>query len=339
MLPRNRRNLPTLICAIIILSTARAGAAETLVMDNGDHLSGKLIQMVDNCIEFETDYAGTIKVNWRNVRQIVSDRTFQVLLGNGEVRETHALQRQENRITLDGAELTDDQIRKFNPAAWELGREALLAGEINGAFKLERGNTHVNSTDITGKLEWKKTRHRIRAAGEVEYGTSDGTLSSNRWSAETAYDTSNATQFYYGARTSLKSDKLADLNLRWTLGPHLGYRFIDTERSKLYVENGLEYTSENFGQHATNLYLADSWRIELSHFLIPGKLEAYHIARGLASLGSIGGVSYETWNGFKVPITGKLSTSAELKTSYTGDAPAEATKWDMIYQVKLGYQW
>jgi hypothetical protein len=308
-------------------------------MDNGDRLNGHILNMGNGILVFETAYAGKLRIEWPHVREIHSDKSFDVLLQGNEVAAVKELKQENGQVELDSRSEPAGRVLKLNPASWELGKSSWFGGEIDAAFKLERGNTHENRSDVMGKLEWKKSRHRVRLGGELEYGRTDGTVSSDRWSVETSYDTTDAQRFYYGARTSLKSDELGDLNLRWTAGPHVGYRFIDNSRSRLYAETGLEYTAEHYRMIQVDRFLAESWRIEFKHFLIPDRLELYHRDNGLVSLGGVGGVSFESWNGVKLPISGGLNTSAEIKTSFNGDAPPDALKWDVVYRLKIGYQW
>jgi hypothetical protein len=339
MFDRKHHKITAFIALLLIVACASASANETIVMDNGDRLNGHVVAMSDGVLEFETGYAGKIKIDWKHVREISSEGSFEVLRANKEITAVKVLRQEGGHLLLDGRSEPAGEILKVKPADWETGRASWIGGEIDAAVKLERGNTRENRTDVRGRLEWKKTRHRVRLGGELEYGRTDGTVSSNRWSVETSYDTTVSKRFYYGARTSLRSDELADLNHRWTAGPHLGYRLIDTHRSKLHVETGFDYASENYRMRDEGRFLAESWRIEFNHFLVPDKLELYHRDSGLVSMGSIGGVSFESWNGMKLPIAGGLHTSAEIKTSYNGDAPPEATMWDVVYRLKIGYQW
>lgn len=324
---------------LLIGPTATAGATETLVMDNGDRLSGHVLRMSDGVLELETGYAGTMRVNWKHVREILSDTNIKLRLAGNEVVSITSLKQDNGQVCFADRSEPVMKVMQINPADWETGKASKFGGEVDAAFKLERGNSQVNQTDVTSRLEWKKTRHRIRVAGELEYGKTDGEVSSDRWSVETSYDNTPSKRFYYGGRTSLKSDEMSDLNLRWSSGPHVGYRLADTDRTKFSAETGLEYTTEDYHAQSLDSFIGESWRIEFSHFLIPGKLELYHRDNGLVSLADFGALTLDTWTGIKLPIAGGVNTSAEFKTSYNGKAPAGAKLWDTIYRIKVGYQW
>jgi hypothetical protein len=316
-----------------------AGAAETLMMDNGDRLQGRLLRMSDNVLEFETDYAGKIRVNWSNVREIRSDGTFDVCLPESEVISVRSLTRQNDQVLLDGQREQASNVTQINPADWETGKKSRFSGELDTAVKLERGNTHENRTDVTSRMEWNKMRHRIQLAGKIEHSDNNSAVTIDNWSIESSYDNTHAKRSYFGARTSLKSDGMSDLNLRWATGPHIGFRFIESSRTALNAETGMEYTSENYRSQPLDTFLSESWRVEFTHFLIPGKLELYHRDSGRFNLTNTRRISFDTWNGVKLPIAGGLNTSAEIKTAYDGDAPPDVQSLDLVYWLRVGYQW
>ena len=330
----------TLVSLLLVASPpAVASAVDTLVLDNGDRISGRLLRLNEGMIEFETGYAGTIRVGWPHVREIRSDGLLRVCLNGDEVFGVSSLTREGDSANLDGRKEPVINITQLNPADWELGKASRLSGEIDAALKLDRGNTHDDVTNVAGRFEWKKRKHRIRLGGEVEYDQNGPSVVNDRWSAETTYDNTNSHRIYFGERSSLRSDRMANLTLLWSTGPYIGYHIIETNRTRLSTETGIEYTDENYRTLPVETFLSESWRIEFSHFLIPGKLEIYHRNKGLLNLSDIKGLLFDTWSGVKFPITSNLNTSAEIKTAFNSAASANAIPWDTSYRIRIGYHW
>ncbi|NTV02124.1 MAG: DUF481 domain-containing protein [Chlorobiaceae bacterium] len=331
----------SIIAAIALLPIAppASQAAETIVMDNGDRLTGRLVRMSGGILELETGYAGTVNAEWKNVREIASDGTVCVRLTGNEVVGIRSLRKQEEFVLLDSRREPGANVTQLNPADWELGKASKISGEMDVALKMERGNTHDDLTDLITRLEWKKSSHRIRLGGEFQYNQSGQDVTADRWSVETTYDNNASKRFYFGEGTSFKSDRMSNLILRWTAGPYAGLHLIDTHLTRFNAETGLEYASDNYRSKTIDTFLAGSWRIDFSHFLIPEKLEIYHRDNGLLSLTSTAGFSFDTWTGLKLPVASGMYTSAEVKTAFSGDAPPEAAAWDTTYRIKIGYQW
>jgi len=323
-----------------LASAAPAFAAQTVTLDNGDRLTGEVLRMSDGKLQLKTGYAGTLSIDWKKVREIRSDsEPMQVrLTGNGTI-PVKTIIRDNGVILLGERSEPATSLSQINPDDWETGKASRLGGEVGLSMKLDRGNTHENRTHVATRLEWKKLRHRVRLTGELEYDKTDGTEAQNRWSVETTYDNHFSKHLYYGASTELKRDRMSGLDRRWSIGPYFGWSLIDNTRTKLSVENGLHYASEEYRSEPSDGFIADAWRMEFSYFIIPGKLQLYHRNKGLVSLADAGGLSCDTWSGLKAPIAGGLTTSAELKTTYNGDAPENTAAWDTSYRLKLGYQW
>lgn len=328
------------LTAVLLLTAARpAVAAQTLVLQNGDRLTGTLLRMSDKRLQFSTTYAGTIGIDWNTIKEIRSDEPMNIrLTGNGTI-PVRVLTREGENFRLDDRNEPAVNVTQINPDDWETGKASRLNGEINLSLKLDRGNTHENRSYIATNLEWKKLKHRMRFSGELEYDKTDTIEALNRWVFDTSYDNHFSNSIYYGATTSFKKDGIAALDLRWNVGPYAGWSLIDTPVTKLSAETGLNYTTENYQSRQTATFLSDAWRMDFSTFIIPGKLEIYHRNKGLISLSSNGGLSFDTWTGIKLPISGGLQTSAEIKTGYNSEAQAGKQAWDTTWRMKLGYRW
>ena len=327
------------ILALLFIAPAASLATETVVMDNGDRLSGRLVHMRDGVLELETVYAGTVRAKWTHVHTIESDGTLDVRLSENDVVRVHSFRKEDNVAMLDGRREPLANITQLNPADWELGKSARINGEIDVALKMDRGNTHDDLNDLQGRIDWRKSRQRLRLGGEFQYNQSGSEVTADHWSIETSYDNTVSKKFYFGERSSFKSDRMSNLIMRWTAGPYAGLHLVDTGRTRFNVETGIDYASDNYRSQHLEKFLGESWRVEFVHFIIPDKIEFYHRDKGLISLTSAAGFSFDTWTGLKFPVASGMYTSAEVKTTYSGDAPPEAAPWDTSYRIKVGYRW
>ncbi|NTU52420.1 MAG: DUF481 domain-containing protein [Chlorobiaceae bacterium] len=327
------------LCTVLLMSAPPAIGAQTIVLDNGDRLTGTVLRMSDGILQFRTDYAGTIGIDWKKVREIRSEEPMKIrLTGNGTI-PVKSLNRNETNLLLDNRIEPAFNLTQINPDDWETGKAARITGEINLALKLDRGNTHENRINLSSNLEWKKLTHRVRLAGEIEYDKTNNIETLSRRSIETTWDSHFSKNLYYGATTSFKTNRITALDHRWSAGPYAGWNLFGNNRTRLSAETGLEYTSESYHSRATQYFLSDAWRMDFSHFVIPGKVEIYHRNKGLLSLAKEGGLTFDSWTGIKIPIAGGLQTSAEFKTGYNSNAPVGNEPWDTTWRMRLGYRW
>jgi hypothetical protein len=334
-----RQRSGSIIITLALFCSIPACAGQTIILDNGDHLTGTLIRMSDGTLQFNTSYAGTINIAWKNVLEIRSSEPLKIRMnGNGTI-PVNTLIRNHDTVLLDTRVEPVINLSQINPDDWETGKAARINGEINLALKFDRGNTHENRTNIASNLEWKKLTHRIRLAGELEYNKTNNIQTMSRRSLDTSWDNHFSKTLYYGATTSYKTNRITELDHRWSFGPYTGWNLLGSNRTRLSAETGIEYTTESYQSRSDQVYLSDAWRLEFSHFIIPGKLEIYHRNKGLLSLANTGGISFDSWSGIKLPIAGGLQTSAELKSSYTSEPLNGARSWDTTWRMRLGYRW
>lgn len=324
---------------IMLTHTTPSSADQTITLDNGNRLTGTVIRMNDSILQFSTGYAGTIGINWNKVTEISSDSPMNIRLSGYGTIPVSSVIRSGDNLLLDGKSEPAKNIRQINPEDWEIGKAARVTGELNFALKLDRGNTHENRANVSSSLEWKKLAHRLRLAGEFEYGKTNDIETVSRRSIETSWDSHFSKNLYYGVTTSYRMNRITLLEHRWSLGPYTGWNLVNNSRSRISAETGIEYTLEDYQSRSPQTFISNGWRTEFSHFIIPGKLEIYHRNKGLLSLASEGGLTFDSWSGVKLPLAGGLQTSAELKTGYNSDAPTGNKAWDTTWRMRLGYRW
>src|ERR1700733_13009497 len=77
MMMRLRRGLAAIVG---LLAVAFAASADTLVMKNGDRLTG-IVEVSDGKnVTFKTDYAGEIQVAWASIAEVKSDKPIYVVM-------------------------------------------------------------------------------------------------------------------------------------------------------------------------------------------------------------------------------------------------------------------
>ncbi len=64
---------------------ASAVHADSVVMTNGDRLSGQVISMADGQLVFATAFAGEVKIPWDKLRNLQSDTPVRVRLADGSL--------------------------------------------------------------------------------------------------------------------------------------------------------------------------------------------------------------------------------------------------------------
>jgi putative salt-induced outer membrane protein YdiY len=292
---------------VAMLLAATSLSADELVMKDGSRLMGKVGKQVDGTLEFETSYAGTIKVKWEEVSELHADKPVQVMMKNEALQEATTITKTEDATVVTAVtegtseSLAPDAIAFINPEPWRYGEGYKFTGRINAALKSQRGNTESDEVDMDGELGWRWKEDRATIYGQLAKDTSFGVTTTQNWLVTGRYDHFQTEKFYYGANIGFEHDEFADLELRSRIGPHLGYQFYEQDNLNLSTDLGLAYVDEDFISTADDDYMALSWLVNFDWFIIPDHVQFYHRNNGLLSLSDTGDLVINSWTGFPLP--------------------------------------
>jgi putative salt-induced outer membrane protein YdiY len=333
--------------AVVFATTMLAGfsvMADELIMKDGSRLMGKVLKEDGGVIDFETSYAGTIKVKWTEVSELLTDEPMTVLMKNKETREATSA-----KITEAGVVLADEtgatetippsEIAYVNPEPWRLGKGMKWSGNINVVLNYERGNSDKDeyAGDMAMKFRWRDDR--IKFTGDIDREKSNDVLTDDDWRINGRYDHFATEKFFYGANLGMEHDRPADLQRRTIVGPLIGYEFYESTAMNLDVAGGPQYVNEEFYVDDNRDYLALGWAVDFDRFLIPERMQFYHRHRGLLEPGDTDNFVWDAWTGFRFPIYAGMVATTEVLVEYDGGANEGVDKTDTTYNVKLGYQW
>ncbi|MGD2137128.1 MAG: DUF481 domain-containing protein, partial [Gammaproteobacteria bacterium] len=307
-------------------------------------LVGTVLGGKEGVLDFETSFAGVLKVRWDQVSELQTDAPLRLLLGNDEILDITMVRESGEELLVGSGEdvlrpLNRADVVAVNPESWQLGEGFKWTGRINLDLKSEHGNTDTDEMEADGEMRFRRPHDRAILLGQYEKNRSSGELTSNNWDASGNYDYFIGEKFYTGAKLRLEHDAFSDLDLRTTIGPHLGYQFYESEAMNLNMDAGPLYVNENHIDSPDDDYVAFGWNFNFDRFLIPERMQFYHRHNGLQDAADTDNTVIDSWTGFRFPLYAGIVASTEAQVNYDGGAPDDVDKTDTTYRVKLGYQW
>jgi putative salt-induced outer membrane protein YdiY len=321
-----------------------AAMADELIMKDGSRLMGKLVKQDDGVVDFETSYAGVIKVKWSEINELIADEPITVLLKNKEIREaTNAKNTDAGVVLADDSGATEtlspEEIDYVNPEPWRVGKGMKWSGKINVDLNYERGNSDKDEYHGDWETTFRWRDDRLKFYGDYEREKSDDVLTDENWRINGRYDHFVSKKLFYGATLGVEHDRPADLQRRTIVGPLVGYEFYESTAMNLDVAGGPLYVNEEFYAADNRDYLALGWTVDFDRFLIPDRMQFYHLNKGLLEPGDTDNLVVDAWTGFRFPIYAGIVASTEVLIEYDGGAPDGVDNTDTTYNLKLGYQW
>jgi len=338
------RLIPVVLAFATALFAGSPAMADELIMKDGSRLMGKVMKEDGGVVDFETSYAGTIKVKWSEISELITDEPITVLLKNKETREaTNAKNTEAGVVLADESGTTEtipvSEVAYVNPEPWRLGKGWKWSGRVNVDLNYERGNSDKDEYHGDWSTTLRGRDDRIKFYGDYEREKSNDILTDDNWRINGRYDHFINEKLFYGGHLGVEHDRPADLQRRTIVGPLIGYEFYESTAMNLDVAGGPVYVNEEFYDTENRDYLALGWVVDFDRFLIPGRMQFYHRHRGLLEPGDTDNLVWDAWTGFRFPIYAGIVASTEVLVEYDGGAPKGVDDTDTTYNAKLGYQW
>jgi len=256
-------------CALIVLlasmATVPASLADTVVLKNGDHLTGTITGSDGKELTLKTDYAGEIKIQWTAVMDVTSAQALYVV--------TSGKKTVNGNITMEGSDLivhtaTEGEVhvpltqltivRSGDvQQAYEKSLHPRLidawTGNVNLGFALARGNSDTTNLSTGMNADRKTLSDEVKVYTSSIYTTNGATtnggvggVTADAILAGVRYNRNiNQRLFAFGSG-DFTDDALQDLNLRSIYTGGLGWHAINHPSTTLDLLAGVNYTRETY---------------------------------------------------------------------------------------------
>lgn len=254
---------------------ASVAKADTVVLTNGDHLTGSVMQLDGGKLTVHTDYAGDVVIAFDKVSSVKMDKPAILSLAvpppSGQKKsskrldirkeEITAIDRSGKDFTITTAKGTEEipgpTLTTVRTAAAQQAYEAsLLPGWLhdwtavaNVSFALARGNSDTTTVG-TGITLVRPTRTDKTSLYYNEIYTHDGLLNqttANHTAAGARYDHNLNPKLFAFGTVDFATDALQYLDLRTVAGGGFGWHALAKPKQQFDVLGGIVWTHESYG--------------------------------------------------------------------------------------------
>lgn len=328
-------------CLALALWASLPAVADTLILDNGDRLTGRVLGLEGGRLEFRTAYAGTLKLPWARVRHLESDEKVRVRLSDGSLLNGRLLAAPDGKLRIRVSELVEtapiplDRVTAFNPP--ETPHKVKLAGRANLGGSFVRGNTEEDNLHLDAELVARTPTNRYTLGGEVNEASKAGNNTTSNWRGTMKYDHFLGDKNYLYTTGLFEHDAQADLNLRTSLGFGGGRQFYEGKRRNLSLEGGLSYVNEDYELAPDNSYPSLRAALRYDELFWGDRLKFFHAGDLLMSVEDSGDWLLKTRTGIRVPVAKSLNLSTQVNLDYDNRPAAGKDELDSALIFSVGY--
>lgn len=315
--------------------------ADSVVLDNGDRLSGTVLQMTAEALEIATPYAGTLNLPRTRVRRIETDAAVRVRLIDGTELDGQLQGADAGQLRVrigslaETAPLALDRVAAINPPRHP-GR-VVLTGRASAGGSFMQGNTDAQTLHLSGELVARKPTQRVTLDGELNEAEQDGTRSASNWRLGMKVDHFIDSRTYFYANTRFDHDSQAGLDLRSTLGAGAGRQLIDREDLTLSIEGGASLVNEDYASAVDQRFPSARTALKYEQTFWQGRLTLFHHSDFLLSLESLDDYLYQSRTGLRLPVGNGLSLGTQVNLDYDAVPAAGKDTTDTALIFKLDY--
>jgi putative salt-induced outer membrane protein YdiY len=334
--------------ALCLLAAAAAAPAfaDTVVLIGGDRLSGKILHKSAETLTLETEYAGKVRIAWKNVATLSTDAPLEVLRAGSQAPERLALEQGEpgsvvvryggdsERFTVPLASLV-----YLNPKPEESGLGLSYTGRVNVSATRARGNSAFDRLYGEAELKARAKHYRYALSAQTQREEEAGQRIASRTVVSGTHDRFLGAKSFWYLRGSLEHDRFKDIDLRTTAGAGYGLRLIDTESTELSLRGGLDAVRIDRISDGDERYPALGWGLGYSHWTSGRQLQLFHDQQGFWNLEDRNEASVRSKTGVRVPVAERLTASAQLNLDWEREPAPGRKAVDTTWLLGLGYDW
>lgn len=328
-------------CALLLFICNTPALAATVILENGDKLTGEVIKLSDNILTFKSPIYGEVEVPWRKVSELTSDEGVTVQLKDGSTAKGKVSLNAQGELVLDQGDLGRSKaLRKadialFNPPV--VDNSVKYSGRANLGGVFNRGNSEDDALNFDAEVIARTPENRYKLAAEVNEAESAGIATTSNRYLLTQYDAFLSEKNYLFVNAKAEQDKLADLNLRTSLGAGYGYQFFETERAKLSTEYGLAYINEDYVIAPDESFPSLSFGLDYERKFWQQRLVFFNNYDVSVSLEDTADALFRTKVGVRVPIVENVNVATQVNVDYDNMPPPGVRKTDSSLIFSVGY--
>jgi hypothetical protein len=242
-------SVPALVVAIAVMASAPAraqGRTDVVTLPNGDRITGEIVRLERGTLEYKTDDAGTLYLEWVKLARLVTTRVMEVVTSDGRrflgslgTAPDHALLvvAAEGRVSLPTLDVT--LITPIGRSFW-----SRIDGSVDAGFSYTQ-SSGVAQINVNSETVYRRPAFQGRLTASLTLTKEDDDDdSSGRGSLEASYVRYSWQRWFLIGALRFDTNESLGLKLRSQIGGAAGPRLINSNRAQMSLGGGLVFNDE-----------------------------------------------------------------------------------------------
>jgi len=333
----------TLLC-LVVMCLAAPVFADTVWLKNGDRLSGKIKVFDGGKLLIQTEYAGAVPIDWKQVKTLESDQELLVKQDAWTGEKAKSLQAAEDgSVTLVNGEAPKtvalasiQQLIKPKP----LVEDMVWKGNVDVAMDYKRADKDTDDYDLDFKTTARHGAWRHHAEGEYNREFQNDVVTTDNWTAEYALDYFISDKWYWQGRLTYNRARVEDISRQRTVGTGPGYQFWDDELGAFSLGSLLNRTDYEYSDGKKDNFYSLAMKWDYNRYLM-GKTVSFFTNGELGkSLEGESDYSLDSEIGLRYKVTEWASLNLKAEKDLIGSSSGSDNALNKTrYTVGFGVVW
>lgn len=318
--------------------------ADSVILANGDRYTGTVERIRAGRIELVTTDAGTVSIDASKIESVTTDRTVTVILKDYSRHIGRLVPFATGILGVvpeGGGEVVSVPVTRVSvllPGHLDASQWR-ITGRVNAGLTDTEGNTEVRRLNADAEIIARRYRDRLSLTARGNQGVEGGENTEANATVGLKYDRFISELWYGYGGTTFEHDRFKDLRLRTTAGGGLGHTVIDSGRTLLAFEAGLDFVTADYFASPDHANSAMQVGTRFTHALIDGAVEIFHNNQNFIGLAHVKRSFARSQTGLRFPLRAGLLFSAHLNLDWDGEPAPGRRSLDRSLVLSLGYRW
>ena len=326
--------LPRLLCLLLLPMSV---SADVIYLNNGDRITGEIVRVMNEEITIDPEYGGEYEVMFEHIHKVESERTMDVELFDGTRGAFRFDEGEEpgqlaliSSVTTTKIELSElKQAVEFKDFNWTT--------KLDLTSSLSRGNTDSQSITFQGNSRFLRSNFRYVSDLSIVREEQDGDSIKEQDRFRVGYNYMWKNDWYVALDATVERDPIAQLELRTSLNPAIGYDIWDEPSKYFSVQLGAGYASEESDYGDTSGGNVD-FRLNLSYDVSRLDLEFFHYQHIYRNLAGRKNTVFNSQTGVRYEITDDIYINIQADYDYDLDPQVDIDEEDLTFLIGAGVE-
>jgi hypothetical protein len=234
---------------VLVWSAPRAAHAQprsdVVTLANGDRLTGEVLRLERGRLEFKTDDAGTLYLEWDKLTSVLTLRLVEVGTGDGTMYLGTLVKAPARAIAVStaGAEvpLQMFEVTSITPIGRSFWRK--LDGSVDAGFNYTQ-SSGVGQMTLNWDTVYRKPASQVRFVASMTITQTEEDGRDDRATVDLSYQRNPWQRWFVLGFGRFETNESLGLTLRSQVGAAIGPRLVNSNRAQVAVGAGLDVNEE-----------------------------------------------------------------------------------------------